>query len=140
MGRIKEKILTLDEQINFVHEGRRLLQNNPDTEIIWRDDAVTMLRHIEENLNTIKMWINLPHHHQAALHALDATQELPKEYLKKIEGFTGVGPFLHQINEFVLSALTSEDDDHDEIILERIAALAILGLSKCVIAKHQKKD
>jgi hypothetical protein len=50
-----KKVPTLDQQIKFVHDARKLLESNPDVEIRWYADAVESFRAIEENLLALKL-------------------------------------------------------------------------------------
>lgn len=131
MDNIKEKIATLDEQIQFINDARKLLEANDEAMIIVRADNVPMLRCIEMNLITVKRWIELPHFHQAAMVVLDKACALYESYIKehKTDDFSRE-VFIELVHDILLVNQKSE-----ELFLS-IGSLCLIAVGKEIKEKE----
>jgi len=132
MGTPKTKLFTVDEQINFIRDARKILEDVPDAEIFFRENSADILRKIEENLLTIKMWMSLPDLHQAALHILDKAFNLQEEQKLLSEDSDSLYHFASAISK--LTKLC------DEKGMERIAGLSMIAVSRFVLRKDIKEE
>jgi Mg2+ and Co2+ transporter CorA len=130
---IKEKIVSLDEQIKFIHETRKHLENHPDSEIQLSEETISILRGIEENLCTTRMWINLPDYHQAAMHILDKAFELEKGARFSRDKKWLLEDYFELIKDIV------RFNENDESSIEALAAIALIAMGKFVVPNRQTK-
>ena len=138
MSRIKEKILTLDEQIRFVQDGRKLLENDADVTLQFAADSASMMRSIEENLLTIKMWINLPHYHQAAMHVLDEAFAMDAQLERQGRHYDRPFDMLVHILSRLRNLDNASTESADEALLMEVAAMAMVGIGKFIVPKRQE--
>jgi hypothetical protein len=128
MGKIKNKIATLDEQIDFMRKLIHAVMDEKDSPFYgwFTDEKVDVMEGIVANLQTTQAWVNLPDFHQAAMHVLDAAFELNAsdkriQSLKLAQFFSAIKTMCEAISE----------QSHDqEAEMEKIAALALIAVAK----------
>jgi hypothetical protein len=135
MGRVKDKIVTLQEQIDFITKLIRAVMDDKTSRFYgaFTDENVDTMHGILANLQTTQAWVNLPEFHQAAMHILD------KAFLvKDSHGVpdTNVNQSIRGLRSYINAVDTSHENDCSDD-LELIAALALISVARCIVPNRQ---
>jgi hypothetical protein len=139
MGRVKDKFVTLDEQIEFMKNLIKAVTEDDKSPFYWQftDEKVDVMHGIHANLQTVQAWVNLPDYHQAALQSLDEAHTLLKQYANDdwLNSPKGILEAMHRVLVCEGGSMPAQYQD----LIAKIAAIALIGVGKFVVpGSHQK--
>lgn len=138
MGKVKQNIETLAEQMNFLEKTIELIsQRDPSKTLsIQVDDAhLPTLENILANLRMVHTWVMLPDFHQAALQVLDEAHKLQSELQKGGDGNMALGQYYDRLYILIKRYQAMESED-----IMGIASLALIAVAKFVVPRSQRKE
>jgi hypothetical protein len=132
MGKVKDKIVTLDEQITFFKTAVNHIREM-DSQIVLTKEHVDLLVCVLDNLNTTKMWLMLPELHQAAMYSLDEAYDAHVTLRANGLTFNSAFDILVHILSVVRKINNNTPDKENVASLQWVSAMALIGVSQFVI-------
>lgn len=140
MGKIKNNLENLSEQIKFIEHAAEIMRNG-DAQIVMSQEHCPMLLQILDNLKMIQSWVMLPDYHQAALNILDGAYDLAKSNSEQKLQFNNSFDVLVCILGLLRKVNTNHSDAENRENLLWVAHMAMIGVARFIVpAKPGKED